>query len=152
MRSVNDVFFLAGFEPHDRHVVVQSLRIGFSNHFLLSVPPGSLHEETSDIHPILGWCGVLLVVKNFKIERQQVNGYRVFSGKVLFGPRQEGLSEEEPRDPENRRCAAIVPFLEKLESSYEIINIASQWFERWIRLLHPQTRYSTLKNATDNFF
>lgn len=54
---------------------------------------------------------VFLVLHDFKVEAEQVNGDGVFSGKILLASSEEGLSEKEARHPEHCRCAVHVPSL-----------------------------------------
>lgn len=48
---------------------------------------------------------------HLKIKTQQVNGNVVFPGVVLHGTSEEGLGEEETRNPENVGCPCVVPLL-----------------------------------------
>lgn len=49
---------------------------------------------------------------DLKSKAQQVNGYTVFPGKVLQGPSEEGLSEEEAREPEHVGFIPVIPVLQ----------------------------------------
>lgn len=54
-----------------------------------------------------------------KIKGQSINGDCVLSGKVLHDAGQEGLGEEEARQPEGWGLAFIVPFLKsKAKENY----------------------------------
>ena len=46
-----------------------------------------------------------------KVEAQLVNGDCVLSGIVLHNTSEEGMREEEPRDPEQVGLAVVIPFL-----------------------------------------
>lgn len=48
---------------------------------------------------------------NLKIKAEHVNGDVVFPGVVLHGPGQEGLREEEARQPEHVGLIGVVPIL-----------------------------------------
>ena len=53
MRPVNNVFLLAGFEPHNRHAIIQSLPVRLSNHSLLSIPSTAFHEQAVNIDTLI---------------------------------------------------------------------------------------------------
>ena len=73
-----------------------------------------------------------LFVKDVVLKTELINRDGVFTGVVLLDSSQESLCEEETRDPIRRRCATIEPIAEELESSEEIVDIASDWFQRWV--------------------
>lgn len=64
-------------------------------------------------------CACVCVCVNLKIKDQLVNGDGVFASVVLHGPGQEGLGEEETRQPEHVRLAVVVPILEKEKTGNE---------------------------------
>ena len=45
MQPVNNVFLLAGIEPHNRHAVMQSFPVRLSNHSLFSIPSRAFHHR-----------------------------------------------------------------------------------------------------------
>lgn len=52
---------------------------------------------------------VLNLIIDLKLEGKLVNGNLTLTGIVLEGAREEGLWEEEPRDPESRRGSLFNP-------------------------------------------
>ena len=146
--SVYNTLLLAGLQPHHRHVIVQNFRVRLAYHFFLSVPAGTFHEQAIHVHSVLRWGVVCLVFKNLEVEGQQINGNGVFSCIVLLWTSQESLGEEKSRHPKHGRCAIIIPFLKEFQSGYEVINIAAERLEWWVRLLHPQAWDFSFQNAT----
>ena len=69
MRPVNNVFLLAGFEPHNRHAIIQSFRVRLSNQSLLSIPSRAFHEQAINKDTVLGWSFVIIVAKNLEVKR-----------------------------------------------------------------------------------
>ena len=69
MRPVNNVFLLAGFEPHNRHAIIQSFPVRLYNHSLFSVLSRAFHEQAVNTDPVLGWSFVIVVAKNLKDKR-----------------------------------------------------------------------------------
>ena len=70
MRPVNNVFLLAGFEPHNRHaMIIQSFPVRLYNHSLFSVLSRAFHEQAVNTDPVLGWSFVIVVAKNLKDKR-----------------------------------------------------------------------------------
>jgi len=67
MRPVNNVFLLAGFEPHNRHAIIQNFPVRLSNHSLFSIPSRALHEQAVNTDTVLGWSFVIFVVKNLEV-------------------------------------------------------------------------------------
>lgn len=57
-----------------------------------------------------GIC-VFLVLHDFKVEAEQVDGDGVFSGVILLASSEEGLSEKEPGHPEHCRRSIHIPTL-----------------------------------------
>ena len=53
MRPVNNVFLLAGFEPHNRHAIIQSFPVRLSNHSLFSIRSGTFHEQAVNIDTLI---------------------------------------------------------------------------------------------------
>lgn len=51
-------------------------------------------------------------MRDLEVEAEQVDGDGVFPGVVLHGPSQEGLGEEEPRQPEDMGLVALIPVLQ----------------------------------------
>ena len=64
-----------------------------------------------------------------KLEAALVDGYGVLSGVVLHGAGEEGLREEEAREPEDGGFAVVVPVLQELEPGQEICDVATQRLE-----------------------
>lgn len=52
------------------------------------------------------------MLSDLKSKAQQVNGNSVFPGKVLQCPREEGLGEEEAREPEHFGLILVIPVLQ----------------------------------------
>ena len=69
MRPVNNVFLLAGFEPHNRHAIIQSLPVRLSNHSLFSTPSTAFHEQGINKDTVLGWSFAIIVAKNLEVKR-----------------------------------------------------------------------------------
>ena len=69
MRPVNNVFLLAGFEPQNRHAVIQSFPVRLSNHSLFSIPSRAFHEQAINKDTVLGWSFVIIVAKNLEDKR-----------------------------------------------------------------------------------
>ena len=69
VRSINNVFLLAGFEPHNRHAVIQSLLVRLSNHSLFSMPSTAFHEQAINKDTVLGWSFAIIVAKNLEVKR-----------------------------------------------------------------------------------
>ena len=61
---------------------------------------------------VLGRLLVVLVLQYVVVEGEQVDRDGVFTCVVLLHSRQEGLREEEPRDPEHGRRAVIKPTIQ----------------------------------------
>ena len=70
---------------YHRHCVSEHLWVRFSDQFCLSVPASSVQEQTLDIDTIFRRCGIVTIIKNLKVESQQVNGNTVLTSKVLLG-------------------------------------------------------------------
>lgn len=70
---------------YHRHCVSEHLWVRFSDQFCLSVPASSIQEQTLDIDTIFRRCGIVTIIKNLKVESQQVNGNTVLTSKVLLG-------------------------------------------------------------------
>ena len=62
---------------------------------------------------IFGRLLVLLIIEHIKVESEQIDGDRVLPGVVLLHARQEGLREEEARDPERGWGTVVEPVLKK---------------------------------------
>ena len=84
MRPVNNVFLLTGFEPHNRHAIIQSFPVRLSNHSLFSIPSRAFHEQAVNINTVLGWSFVIIVAKNLEVKRWEINRSGAFSGVVLL--------------------------------------------------------------------
>ena len=69
MRPVKNVFLIAGFEPHNRHAIIQSFRVRLSNHSLFSIPSTAFHEQAVNIDTVLEWSFVIIVAKNLEVKR-----------------------------------------------------------------------------------
>ena len=54
---------------------------------------------------------VCIRLPNLKLKAQHVNGDVIFPGIVLHCPCEEGLGEEEARQPEHMRLTAVEPIL-----------------------------------------
>lgn len=70
---------------YHRHCVSEHLWVRFSDQFCLSVPASSVQEQTLDIDTIFRRRGIVTIIKNLKVESQQVNGNTVLTSKVLLG-------------------------------------------------------------------
>ena len=161
-------------DENDGHGVLQLLGLRLGKATRLAVPSSTVQEEAFQVGSILRRSRRLLVVHDLVVEREQVNGYGVLAGKVLLDAGQEGLREEETRDPESARRTILVPilnenntvamritnsqshmtrtYIEELESGQKVVNVAAQRLERGIRLLLPHGRYLSLHQAEIDLF
>jgi len=95
------------------------------------VPPCSLKEDTVNVAAVFrfffDFC-VSHLIHNFYLKIDSIDGNYILSGVVLKGSSDEGLREEETRDPEDIRCASIDPLLQELYPISEILSPRPQRF------------------------
>lgn len=103
-------------EQNHRSRRVQLLGLGFVNAMSHRVPSGSLEEHTvakRTIFRLLSYFVVLNFIVNLKVKTKLIDSNLALTSIVLKGGSEESLWEEEPRDPEGRRCTLIKPVLEE---------------------------------------
>lgn len=60
---------------------------------------------------VVRWLWIFVVVQQFVVKAEQVDGDRVSAGVVLLDGREERLSEVKPRQPEHARRSVLKPVL-----------------------------------------
>ena len=69
-----------------------------------------------------------------EVESDGVDRDDCLAGKVLQSACEEGLWEEEPRDPEHGGDAAVYPLIDELDPGYQICHPRSQGFQTGVSL------------------
>ena len=92
---------------------------------LLLVPSSPVQVEPVHIGTVLGRNIKVVFLLDLEVEGERVDGYGVLARVVLHDTRQEGLGEEEARDPEGRRLAVVIPGLQARNAS--LTSNVSNW-------------------------
>jgi len=138
--SIVDLVSLARQNPNTLHGGEEHSRLRFLDGLLLLVPSGAFHEKTMDVDTIFWRFAeviLLLIRDDDEVELDVINGDDVLSGKVLSSTCQEGLGEEETREPEVLWSTIIDPALHEAEPLKEIKDPGSKWLQRWVSSLVP---------------
>mmetsp|Transcript_3338 Transcript_3338/g.8297 ORF Transcript_3338/g.8297 Transcript_3338/m.8297 type:complete len:288 (+) Transcript_3338:461-1324(+) len=128
---------------HVRTIREEHLREALCDATIVVVPAGTLHEEAPDIATGLGFREGLLVcegpLQDIVLPTQRINGQCQLTREVLQDAREEGLREEETRDPVDRRMAFFVPVREERQASDEVRDVGGQRLQGGEGHLHPMT-------------
>lgn len=116
-----------------RQFYEQLLRVTFRQQVLVVVPLAALQVHTVAEAAIFGLgshIGVLEVVSENKLEAESVDSDLATTGTVLHSACQEGLGEEESRNPEHVRGSVVVPVLQEVDSLLQVFNPRGKRFQR----------------------
>lgn len=86
---------------------------------------------------------------HMEIESESVDWVFILSSIVLKNTCQEGLSEEETRNPEVGWRAIFNPFLHEFESLDKVVDVASKRFQAGIGNFEPNSRHLVIKNTIE---
>jgi hypothetical protein len=79
-----------------------------------------------------------------ELEVDLVNGDLLLASKVLQNGREEGLREEETREPEDGRgCTYLDPLEEGHYAKVQVFDVAGKRLQGWVRNLHPGVWYKS---------
>jgi len=106
-------------QPEKRELSVQLLRVRLVKEVNLLVPPGALHVHTVDEATIRRWLvdgRWSCVIADLEVEGKLIDSDLVLTSEVLQRTREEGLWEEESRDPESVWSTSINPLGQEVDS------------------------------------
>ena len=118
---------------HQRELEIEFLRITVREHVVFIVPFTSFQVHAVNIAACLWFLGDFLpgqVIFDNIFEAELVNSDDVITRIVLLRSSQEGLWEEESRDPVDAWSAVAVPILKELNSFNQIVDPRCQWLHR----------------------
>ena len=69
------------------------------------------------------------------------------SGIILLCTCKESLGEEKSGNPENWRRTVVVPVCQKFKTGNEVIDVAAERLQGWVRFLHPHAWDLTLQDG-----
>lgn len=96
------------------------------------VPAGTFHEHAMDEATIIRRLrdrGRSSIVAYLEVVAELIDSDLVFTSIVLKRAREEGLREEEARDPEGGRRSLINPLGQEADPLVKIIDPGGQWLE-----------------------
>jgi len=137
---LNDVLRLVRLHPDEWHLGEEDLGLRLFESTLLGVPAAALDIKTPDIGAIgsLRRAIELSIVLDHVVPPDQIDSDRVLPGEVLLETRQEGLGEEEARDPEVAWLALINPLVDEIEALHEVDDVGGERLQRGVRPLRPE--------------
>ena len=128
MRVVLDLILQARLEPNHRALNEEDLGITLIQKPGLMIPLATFDEHSTNVNTVNGRRWVIFL-NNLVVEDQLIDWNLILSCVVLHGTGEETLGEEELVDPVELWDTVIDPALEELKSLFQILNIASQWFQ-----------------------
>lgn len=93
---------------------------------LFFVPFATFQEQSEDEGTIWSRDGLIvlgIIINDFKVEINAINGNNVLPSIVLLEASQETLREEEARDPHLGRSLSVNPALDELQSFKEVNDV-----------------------------
>lgn len=104
-------------QPNQWHRVEEHAWPRFGEIFVLAIPASALQKDAIHKHTIVGrrytFDSCLINRQNLIIKGQQIYGNDIFTRIILLGAGKESLGKKETRQPEGRRCAMVVPVLQR---------------------------------------
>lgn len=117
---------------------------------LLATPAATFQEESVNVSTVFGsTLNVVFggVAHDLEVEIDLIDSNDVLTSVVLLHTSEERLSEEETGDPEGLRCAVVNPILEELKPLDEVKHPRSEWLQRRVSFLGPETRYLVIEET-----
>mmetsp|Transcript_19151 Transcript_19151/g.64150 ORF Transcript_19151/g.64150 Transcript_19151/m.64150 type:complete len:300 (-) Transcript_19151:99-998(-) len=142
-----------GLEPDHGHLCVQDLWLRLPKDTLVRVPAAAIEVQPVDQAAFCGRLGRGVhphVAQDFEVEVDLVDGDPVLARVVLSRAGDEGLREEEARDPEDGRLPVVHPALEESDALREVAHPAAQRLARRICLLGPEVRHLIIEDRVED--
>ena len=113
------------FQPQPRGVRVQDAGVRLCQYHLCIVPLGAFQEEAVHVDPAFRRFVNAFIVHFQRLEPKLdlVDGKLVLSGKVLLCTCQEGVREEEGRQPEECGDSFVDPFAKELDTPPQVLYV-----------------------------
>lgn len=132
---------LLRFQPYHRHLCIQLLWLRLPDNLRIRVPPGSLHKKPADVASVVR-PSIHLSSSYFghysEGEGDCVDRVGVLSGEVLKGACEEGLREEEARDPVGGGDAIFDPAVDEGDALEEVDYPAAKGLEGGVGFVSPE--------------
>eukprot|EP00038_Savillea_parva_P003385 m.124868 g.124868 ORF g.124868 m.124868 type:complete len:323 (-) comp11159_c2_seq4:10026-10994(-) len=152
VRHFRAVRLLHRFEVQDREFLIQDLGCLFCQHLGFQVPSCPIEEEAVHIRAFRRALRGFGVRHDHKVVRELINGNLVLTSIILLHTRQKRLRKVKARDPKARRRTVVKPRLQKFETGQQVVDVRSEWFERWVRRLLPVLRDLSFKHRVVHAF
>lgn len=94
-----------------------------------TVPARPFEVQAVAIDAVLGRGARVAVRQHLEVEGELVDGDGVLAGEVLHSAGEEGLSEEEARQPEDAGPSLVTPVLQGAEALAQVRHVAGQRLE-----------------------
>lgn len=122
-------------EPDDRHSFEELARLGLSKSSLLTVPAGTLTEETVDVDAInrlLFNFFSIFELEDLESPVKSIDSDRVLTSVRLQHTSHEALREEHARHPVGCWVAIAEPAVEEGDTLKQVLEPGGEWLQRQI--------------------
>jgi len=144
-----------GLKPHHGAASVKNLILRLAKCTSLVIPSASLKVHAVDVNSLLRSresVNVNDVVDDFEVQVHRVNGNLVLTRIVLKSASQETVSKEELVDPEVLRNLRISPSLEEIKALSQVLDVAGERLQTWVRFSHPKCWNFAIKHRVQSCF
>ena len=144
---------LGRLKPDLGHLCVEHLRLGLLETALVIIPSTALNIQAIDVGTIFSCLFRFKVIfLDIVVPLNQIDSNGVLPGEVLFETCEEGLGEEETREPECGRAAFVDPLFHEDKTINHVHNVGGEWLQGWVGYFGPRGRDLVVNQRTSNFF